>query len=211
MVCQRPGRSCVPASRGSAADNVLLSAAVMNPPPGLADQIKVQMVEEESQGRFVLFQDLGNKFAIYRLVAKQDFDGFAPRPVDLLLAHGFVAIAEVQANESNELSKIVLCSGFSQIRNGHGSDPPIRRKHFAAETVRCTRNGEISTLRGLIHSRKMADSPRGFFVMSGTSASSAGNPTGSSRKGFSLAGRPRTWLRKPMGLGVWVKLARPML
>jgi len=35
----RPG-ACVPVSRGSAADKVLLSAAVMNPPPGLADEIK---------------------------------------------------------------------------------------------------------------------------------------------------------------------------
>jgi hypothetical protein len=47
--------------------------------------------------------------------------------------------------------------------------------------------------------------------MSGTSASSAGYPTGSSRNGFSLAGRPSTWLRKPMGLGVCVKVASPML
>src|SRR5258708_33727363 len=100
MVCQRPGRSCVPASRGSAADNVLLSAAVMNPPPGLADQIKVQMVEEESQGRFVLFQDLGNKFAIYRLVAEQAFGGLAPPPAAVLLALGFWAMSAWQWNGS---------------------------------------------------------------------------------------------------------------
>src|SRR5271154_1249228 len=81
MVCQRAGRSCVPASRGSAADKVLL-------------------------------------------VAKQDFYGFDPRPVDLFLADGFVAVAEVQTNESNELSEIVLGSGLSQIRNGHRSHPP---------------------------------------------------------------------------------------
>src|SRR5260370_37155098 len=209
---QRPGRSCGPASRGSAADKVLLSAAVMNPPPGLADQIKVQMVKEESQGRLVLLQDLGNEFAIHRLVAKQDFDGFGPRPIDFFLAHSFVAIAEVQANESNKLSQIALGSGLSQIRNRHESLPLIRRKHFRTRTIidaHATQRFPYSLLG--CHSTKMADSPRGFFVMSGTSASSAGNPTGSNRKGFSLAGRPRTWLRKPMGLGVWVSVASPML
>src|SRR5260370_1229191 len=117
MVCQSPGRSCVPASRGSTADMMVLSAAVMNPPSGLADQIKVQMVEQESQRRLVLLQDLGNEFAIHRLVPKQDFDCFGPRPIDFFLPHSFVAIPEVQANESNELSEIVLGSGLSQIRN----------------------------------------------------------------------------------------------
>jgi hypothetical protein len=39
------------------------------------------------------------------------------------------------------------------------------------------------------HSIKTADSASGFLLMPGTSASSAGNPTGSNRKGFSLAGK----------------------
>ena len=37
--------------------------------------------------------------------------------------------------------------------------------------------------------------------MSGTSPSSVGNPTGSIRKGFSLAGYPRTWPRESRALG----------
>src|SRR5271163_2765334 len=124
MVCQRAGRSCVPASRGSAADRVLLSAAVMNPPPGPADEIKMQMKEKQGQSRFVLLQDPGDEFAVHLFVAKQDFYGFGPRPVDLFLADSFVAVAEVQTNESNELSEIVLGGGLSQIRNGHRSHPP---------------------------------------------------------------------------------------
>jgi hypothetical protein len=98
----------------------------MNPPPGLADEIKMQMKEKECQSRFVLLQDSGDEFAVHGFIAKQDFYGFDPRPVNLLLAHGFVAIAEVQANESNELSEIVLGSGLSQVRNRHGSLPSIR-------------------------------------------------------------------------------------
>jgi hypothetical protein len=99
----------------------------MNPPPGLADEIKMQMKEKEGQSRFFLLQDSGDEFAVHLFIAKQDFYGFDPRPVTLLLAHGFVPIAEVQANESNELSEIVLGSGLSQIRNRHGSLPSIRK------------------------------------------------------------------------------------
>src|SRR5580700_588168 len=127
MVCQRSGRSCVPRSRGSAADKAPSSAAVMNPPPGPADEIKMQMKEKQGQSRFVRLQNPVNEFAVHRFVAKQDFYGFSPRPVNLVLADGFVAVAEVQTNESNELSEIVLGSGLSQIRNGHGSLPLMPR------------------------------------------------------------------------------------
>jgi hypothetical protein len=97
----------------------------MNPPPGPADEIKMQMKEKEGQSRFVRLQNPGDEFVIHLFVAKQDFYRFDPRPVDLFLADGFVAVAEVQTNESNELSEIVLGSSLSQIRNGHGSLPLI--------------------------------------------------------------------------------------
>src|SRR5260370_40117628 len=100
MVCQSPGRSCVPASRGSTADMMVLSAAVMNPPSGLADQIKVPVVEQESQCRLVLLQDLGNEFAIHRLVPHQDFDCFMPPPNTFLLPHMCLSLPEAPANQS---------------------------------------------------------------------------------------------------------------
>src|ERR1700723_956801 len=127
MVCQRPGRSCVPTSRGS--------AAVMDPPPGPADDIKMQLKEKEGQSRFVRLENPDDEFTVHRFVAKQDFDGLSPRPVDLFLAGGFVAVAEVQTNESNELSEIVLGSSLSQIWNRHGSPPLI---HTAVATSKDT-------------------------------------------------------------------------
>jgi hypothetical protein len=89
----------------------------MNPPPGPADEIKMQMKEKQGQSRFVRLQNPVDEFAVHRFVAKQDFYGFSPRPVYLFLADGFVAVAEVQTNESHQLSEIVLGSGLSQIRN----------------------------------------------------------------------------------------------
>jgi hypothetical protein len=44
--------------------------------------------------------------------------------------------------------------------------------------------------------------------MSGTLAFAAGYPTGTSKYGFSCAGRPRIRLRNPIGEGVWVSEAR---
>ncbi|MFZ1031541.1 MAG: hypothetical protein WAN72_06075, partial [Candidatus Acidiferrales bacterium] len=111
-----------------------LSAAVMNPPPGPADEIKMQMKEKERESRFVRLQNPGDEFAVHLFVAKQDFYGFSPRPVDFFLADGFVAVAEVETNKSNELSEIVLGSGLSQIRNGHGSLLLIQTEHCAVET-----------------------------------------------------------------------------
>ena len=87
----------------------------------------MQMKEKEGQSRFVRVETPGDEFAVHLVVAKQDFYGFGPRPVDLVLADGFVAVAEVQTNESNELSEIALGGGLSQIRNGHGSLPLMRR------------------------------------------------------------------------------------
>jgi hypothetical protein len=133
----------------------------MNPPPGPADEIKMQMKEKEGQSRFVRLQNPGDEFAVHLFVAKQDFCGFDPRPVDLFLADGFVAVAEVQTNESNELSEIVLGSGLSQIRNGHGSLPLIHRGHFAAETTVDAHAGEkFPYCVDGFHSRKMAGSLR---------------------------------------------------
>src|SRR6202041_3891222 len=93
MVCQRPGRSCVPTSRGPAADEVSLSAAVMDPPPGPADEIKMQMKEKQGQSRFVRLENPGDEFAVHLFVAKQDFYGFGPRPGDLVLAERFGSVA----------------------------------------------------------------------------------------------------------------------
>ena len=42
-----------------------------------------------------------------------------------------------------------------------------------------------------------------FLVITGTTQSSAGYPTGNTTKGRSFFGRPRIWLRKAIGLGVW--------
>jgi hypothetical protein len=174
----------------------------MNPPPGPADEIEMQMKEKEGQSRFVLLQDPGDEFAVRLFVAKQDFYGFDPRPVDLFLADGFVAVAEVQTNESNELSEIVLGSGLSQIRNGHRSLPLIHREHFATETITDAHAGaKFPYFVHGFHSRKMADSLRMLLRDVGNLGVFPGNPTGSSRKDFSLAGCPRIWLRKPMGLG----------
>src|SRR5690242_9096903 len=46
ILCHRPGRSCVPASRGSVG---ILSVSIMNPFCGLSDQVEVQMKIEQSQ------------------------------------------------------------------------------------------------------------------------------------------------------------------
>jgi hypothetical protein len=70
------------------------------------------MEEQKGQSRFFLFQGSGNEFAIRWLVAKQDFYGFGPGAVNLLLAYSFVAIAEVQANKPHELANIVLGGGL---------------------------------------------------------------------------------------------------
>src|ERR1700722_1784974 len=117
MVCHSPTRSCVPASRGSAADNACLSAAVMNPPPGPANEIKMEMVEQQGQSRFVLLQNLGNEFAVHGLIVQQDLYCLGPRPVDFSFTYGFVTVTQVQAHESHKLPHIVLGSRLSQIWN----------------------------------------------------------------------------------------------
>jgi hypothetical protein len=65
----------------------------MNPPSGPADEIKMQMVEEQGQSTFVLLQNLSNEFAIHGLIPQQDFYRFGPRPVDFFFTHRFVTIA----------------------------------------------------------------------------------------------------------------------
>src|SRR5271155_3541836 len=159
MVCQRAGRSCVPASRGSAADKVLL-------------------------------------------VAKQDFYGFDPRPVDLFLADGFVAVAEVQTNESNELSEIVLGSGLSQIRNGHGSLPLIHREHFATETITDAHAAaKFPYFVDEIHSRKMADPLRELLPDVGSLAVFRGKSDGKHQEGLFVGGLSGDLAWKTRGTG----------
>jgi hypothetical protein len=143
----------------------------MNPPSGPADEIKMQVKEKKGQSRFVRLENPGNEFAVHLFVAKQDFYGFGPRAVDLFLADGFAAVAEVQTNESNELGEIVLGSGLSQIGNGHGSLPLFRREHFAAETTVDAHAGKKfpSCVDGF-PSRKMAGSVRELVLDAGNSA-----------------------------------------
>jgi len=50
-----------------------------------------------------------------------------------------------------------------------------------------------------------------FFFKSGTSALSEGKPTGMSNIAFSLLGLFNSFSKKPIGAGVWVKVARPAL
>jgi hypothetical protein len=64
-------------SRGSAVDEALLSAAVMNPSPGPADEIEMQMKEKEGQSRFVPIQNPGDEFAVHLFIAKQALYGLA--------------------------------------------------------------------------------------------------------------------------------------
>src|SRR5918996_1035754 len=63
IVCHRPGRNCVPVSRGSTG-RIGLSAAVMNPPPRLADQGEMQMKKQQGQSRVILLQHLADEFAV---------------------------------------------------------------------------------------------------------------------------------------------------
>ncbi len=56
---------------------------------------------------------------------------------------------------------------------------------------------------------KLAMSLNSFLRMLGTWHFVSGYPTTSKIYGFSLSERPHNWFRKPMGLGVCVKVARP--
>jgi hypothetical protein len=49
-----------------------------------------------------------------------------------------------------------------------------------------------------------------FFTMFGTVAFGEGRPTGISTNGRSFFGRLRMLERNPIGLGVWVRVARPL-
>src|SRR5260370_2460310 len=57
----------------------------------------------------------------------------------------------------------------------------------------------------------VTDSCIDFFEISGTHASCAGYPTTRTKNGFSLGGRFKIWLRKPIGLGVWVSATKPAI
>src|SRR5271170_5192039 len=121
MVCHSPGRSCVPDSRGSRAGAEDLSASVMDPPPRFADQIKMQMKEEQGESRFVLLQHLRNELTVCRLVAEQDLEGLGPRSVNLLPAGGLIAVAKVQTHKANQLLNIALCRRLAQVGNRHSA------------------------------------------------------------------------------------------
>ena len=57
--------------------------------------------------------------------------------------------------------------------------------------------------------RKIAISSSGFLPMAGTRQPGAGRPTTRRIIAFSLSGRPQISLRKPIGAGVWVRVASP--
>ena len=57
--------------------------------------------------------------------------------------------------------------------------------------------------------RTIITSDSGFLLITGTFASSAGNPTGIKRNGLSFVGRSRICARNPIGLGVCVSVASP--
>ena len=90
IVCQSPGRSCVPVSRRSLDS---LSAPVMNPLPGFSDQVKVQVEIEQCQRGLVGRQRAGNRVFIDELVTQEDLDGFRPRLIDLRYPGLLISIA----------------------------------------------------------------------------------------------------------------------
>lgn len=57
--------------------------------------------------------------------------------------------------------------------------------------------------------RNLAIASSGFLSIAGTLQSAAGWPTTSRIAGRASASTPRIRLRKPIGLGVWVSVARP--
>src|SRR5260370_21103036 len=75
IVCQRPRRNCVPASRGSIDP---LSAPVMDPLSRFAYQVNVQVKIEQCQRGLIGRQRAGNHVLIRRLITSEDFDGFHP-------------------------------------------------------------------------------------------------------------------------------------
>jgi hypothetical protein len=91
----------------------------MNPPSGPANEIKMQVIEQQSQSRFVLLENSSNEFAVHGPVVQQYLYRFGPGAVDFFFTHGFIAIAQVQADKSQELPHFVFGSGLSQIWNGH--------------------------------------------------------------------------------------------
>jgi hypothetical protein len=76
IVCQSPGRSWVPVSRGSLDS---LSAPVLNPLPGFSDQAKMQVKVEQCHRRLIGREDAGNRAVIHRVGTQKDLDGFPPR------------------------------------------------------------------------------------------------------------------------------------
>src|SRR6185369_17642888 len=124
MVSHNPGRSCVPASRGSAcaveiAGVCLLSASVMNPLSGLAYQRKMQVEIQQRQRRLVSLQDARDEAIVDRLVPQEDLKSFNPGFVDFLAADLFIAVAQVQPDETDEFLRLPGCRGLFQVRDRH--------------------------------------------------------------------------------------------
>src|ERR1700685_1060670 len=116
IVCQSPGRSCVPVSRGSLDS---LSAPVMNPLPGFSDQVKVQVEIEQCQRGLVGRQRAGNRVFIDGLVTQEDLDGFRPRLIDLPCPGLLISIAQVKPDKTDELIVLSGRCRLFQEWNGH--------------------------------------------------------------------------------------------
>lgn len=114
------------------------------------------------------------------------------------------------STKKNMMTRIPFCCLFSMRVIFVFSGMPIL-VHFLA-ALRQPFSGAAS--RGLkklslVHNTNVAISSRLFRLRSGTFASSAGKPMGSSKNGFSFSGRPKASAKKFMGEGVCVSVASP--
>ena len=91
----------------------------MNPFPGVANEIKVQVEVEKRESGWILLHGVLDEVRIGILIIQKNFQGFDPRFVDLFPANTFIAVTEMQPHEPNELFRIPVFYRLPQIRNGH--------------------------------------------------------------------------------------------
>src|SRR5260370_40135754 len=100
MVCHKPGRSCRPARAASVAASEL---SIMNPVPRSADKVKMQGEEEvRERGGIFALQCLEHELPVGWWRIEQQFGCLRPPHVDLLPAHGLIAVAQAQAHKADE-------------------------------------------------------------------------------------------------------------
>ena len=151
--------------------------------------------------------------------------GFA---LEVALVEGLnVIVVRATGTDGNDALRIVSVHRTSAAtkpgaapsqRGRQGVRPAQAETHGQAPTGRLSspaspeNPGEAVCIQGVVaggHGPNDAIASSPFLPITGTRASSAGKPTTSSRNARSLAGRPRIPLRNPIGLGVWVSVARP--